>query len=386
MFSSTAGLGHVLPLLPLARATHKRGHEVVWATAGEVCPRIAAAGLDTRPVGLPVDRCLGDYARRWPEGGALEGRAAAAHMFPRLFGVVAAEAAVAGLASAAGVWRPDVVVHEPADFAAPAVAAALGVPNATHALGLAIPEKLVAAAGEQAAGVWRHVGVEARPYGGCYDHLYIDICPPSMQADGLGHVARSVGLRPGAPDAVAGGRLPEPLAERLAAERSRAVVHLTFGTIFADLLVIARVARALARLDALVVVTGPFGGGEGDLRALPPNVHLAGMIAHGALLPHCSAVVSHAGAGTMFKALARGLPQLCLPQAPSDQYRNAAACAAAGAAIALVGDEASDDAIEGAARRLLDEPAFRFSAQRVRAEIASMPTPEDVVGRLEQLV
>ncbi|HSS23012.1 MAG TPA: nucleotide disphospho-sugar-binding domain-containing protein [Mycobacterium sp.] len=47
----------------------------------------------------------------------------------------------------------------------------------------------------------------------------------------------------------------------------------------------------------------------------------------------------------MLGALAHGLPQLCLPQG-ADQFRNAQACAAAGAGIALIGADATTDRIE----------------------------------------
>src|SRR5262249_46188457 len=117
---------------------------------------------------------------------------------------------------------------------------------------------------------------------------------------------------------------------------------------------------------------------------LPPNVEVATFIPHSDLLPRCSIVVSHAGAGVMFRSFAAGLPQLCLPQTPSDQFRNAAVCAARGAGLALFGQEASEDAIEAAARRLLSEPSFRVSAERLRAEIEAMPAPADVVARLER--
>ena len=58
------------------------------------------------------------------------------------------------------------------------------------------------------------------------------------------------------------------------------------------------------------------------------------------VLPHCTAVVSHAGSGTVLGALGTGLPQLCLPQA-ADQFRNAAGVSAAGAGLALHPDNAT---------------------------------------------
>jgi UDP:flavonoid glycosyltransferase YjiC (YdhE family) len=369
MFSSTGGWGHVLPMLPLAVGAREHGHDVLWGTAAEACPLVAAEGVAAAPVGISAGNCLARYARRWPEAVGLEGRAASAHMFGRLFGAVAAPAAAPGLERLVRDWNPDLIVHEAAEFAAPAAAAAAGIPSITHGFGLLVPPDRVADAGEHAAPVWKRLGVEPRPYGGCYEHLYIDICPPSMQTDELAHVPQRTSLRPA--DPAPGGTEGD-------------VIHLTLGTAFSDYATTTRVARALARLGAPLIVTlGP----HADVAAVgpfPANVEVAKFLPYRDLLPSCSLVVSHAGSGVMLRSLAAGLPQLCLPQSPSDQFRNAASCAARGAGIALVGAEASDDAIEVAARRLLEEPSFRVTAEGVRAEIAAMPAPADLAGLLER--
>ena len=67
MFSSTAGYGHVLPMLPLAVSARERGHDVLWATAAEACPLIQEEGAAAAPAGVSAESCLAEYARRWPE-------------------------------------------------------------------------------------------------------------------------------------------------------------------------------------------------------------------------------------------------------------------------------------------------------------------------------
>ena len=74
-------------------------------------------------------------------------------------------------------------------------------------------------------------------------------------------------------------------------------------------------------------------------------------IPHTLLLPRCSLVVSHGGAGIMFGTLAHGLPQLILPQG-ADQFMNAAACQNARVALALTPDELSAEAVAAAAGRV----------------------------------
>jgi UDP:flavonoid glycosyltransferase YjiC (YdhE family) len=100
------------------------------------------------------------------------------------------------------------------------------------------------------------------------------------------------------------------------------------------------------------------------------------------VLPLCTAVISHAGAGTMLGALCFGLPQLCLPQS-TDQPFNAAALLPTGAGLALAPEELTADAVASAVGDLMHAPAFREAAQRLRTEIERMPGAETV---LEQLV
>jgi UDP:flavonoid glycosyltransferase YjiC (YdhE family) len=52
------------------------------------------------------------------------------------------------------------------------------------------------------------------------------------------------------------------------------------------------------------------------------------------LLPTCSAIVHHGGAGTMFGALAHSVPQVILPQG-ADNFEHAAMCVAADVAESL---------------------------------------------------
>ena len=87
LFSSTAGYGHVLPMLPLAWAFRDAGHDVLWATARRATHLVAAAGLDTAPAGLAgaalVERDGVGCTSAWPRSPPPE---RAAFMFPRMFG------------------------------------------------------------------------------------------------------------------------------------------------------------------------------------------------------------------------------------------------------------------------------------------------------------
>jgi UDP:flavonoid glycosyltransferase YjiC (YdhE family) len=381
LFSSTSGLGHVQPMLPLATALQAAGHDVRWATGESACGTIAAVGITAVPVGLSDAERMATFLERHPEAAAMTGEDRATFMFPRLFGGVAAPAAVGGLVELTDAWRPDLIVHEQAELAAPAVAAALGVPNVCHGFGFAVPPERVALAGELAAPAWAHVGVAPRPFGGCFDHLYIDVYPRSLQPEELPHLGRRVHRRPESTTAAPGDRLDDAVQARLT---DRPLVYLTFGTTFNVNPTFARALDGLAGLDVEVVATVGPSGDPAALGPQPDHVHVTHYVPQSHLLPHVDVVASHAGSGTFLATMAAGLPQLCLPQA-ADQFRNGAACEGAGAGLTLAGEAATADAIGEAVERLLDDPTFRTGAGRLAEEIASMPSPAELVPVLEEL-
>jgi calicheamicin 3'-O-methyl-rhamnosyltransferase len=106
------------------------------------------------------------------------------------------------------------------------------------------------------------------------------------------------------------------------------------------------------------------------------DVMVEQFVPQGLVFPHCRAVVAHAGAGTMLGALAAGLPQVLLP-AGAEQFLNAAACAAAGAAEVA---QYSPESVRTAFERL--GPSHEAAADRLAAEIAAMPTADEALEAL----
>jgi MGT family glycosyltransferase len=164
------------------------------------------------------------------------------------------------------------------------------------------------------------------------------------------------------------------------------MIYLTFGTVNNAAAAFGTAVAAVQGMDALVVVTTGANQDPEVLGSLPSNVHVSRFIPQSLLLPRYSAVVSHAGSGTLLAGFAQGVPQVCIPQA-ADQFRNAGACASAGGGIALQGEAeaATESAIGEAVLRVLAEPEFREAARKVQAEIAIMPSAEAVAETLEQL-
>jgi UDP:flavonoid glycosyltransferase YjiC (YdhE family) len=381
LFTTTAGLGHIHPTVPLAQAMVDRGHEVLWALPPDGIEHVEHAGIRAAATGTAGLTQPAEVRRRYPEVASLTPAEAPDFMFGKLFGAISASDRLPDLVAVARSWRPHLVVADAAEFAGHIVAAEIGVPSVTKAFGALVPERRMVSASEEVAPLWRGRGLEPRPYGGAYDHLYLDIYPPGLQPPTASHVPRRQLLRPETYDGVQDGSGPVPLPSGSA---DTPLIYVTMGTVFNDSGPLEVAVDALARVDARVLVTVGPRADPGVLGPQPRNVLVERYVPQTLLLPACDLVISHGGSGTVLAAFGHGLPQVCLPQG-ADQFLNAASVAAAGAGISLGPSEANAEAIGEGAVRVLGDRTFGDSARRIRDAIATMPSPHDVAVLLETL-
>jgi MGT family glycosyltransferase len=164
----------------------------------------------------------------------------------------------------------------------------------------------------------------------------------------------------------------------------RPLALVAFSTTFQDHAgVLQRVLDAVAGLPGVraLATLGPALDGAG-LRA-PPNAVLRPSAPHDAVLREASVVVTHGGHGTVMRALAHGVPLLCMPMG-RDQADNAARVAARGAGLTLAPAAAAEE-IRAALGRLLGENGFRDAARRLGAAVAAEASSLAVVDELEAL-
>ena len=146
--------------------------------------------------------------------------------------------------------------------------------------------------------------------------------------------------------------------------------------------VLQRATSALGDLPVRgLVTTGP--AIPVDAIDAPANVTVVRRAPHSEVLRHASAVVTHAGHGTVIKSLAAGVPVVAVPLG-RDQLDNAARVAHHGAGLRLK-PKASSDAIARAVRRVLDEPSYRANAERLATAIASETSQDLAAEELEDL-
>ncbi|RBM23382.1 glycosyltransferase [Prauserella sp. PE36] len=390
-------LGHAFPLVPLARALRAAGHDVLVATGG---PALAVrdAGIDVAEVGSSVrfGRSALRIALTRPRLAMAETAGEGGLEFvSRLFAAVG-EHMAGEVLSLAGNWKPDLVVHEPLAAAGALAAARQGVPSVVHDTSLYDGADLTAATvsrmghsppppmavlrtappslavfGEQGS----FAPVFAEPEQGPADRPQGHLRCAERTEGGLG--GTSAAELPLRPVPFSGeGPVPEELRRRPDAPRilvSRSTVAGPGGA-----RTMAAVARVAAHVDAEFVLVRP--PERLARRPLPPNVRVTGWVPIPEILPTCSAIVHHGGAGTLLAALAAGVPQLIEPGA-GDRARHARLVAERGAGLA----SSAKDVTSALLTTLVTDPALAEAAAEVQREIAAMPSPQTVAQQLTDM-
>ncbi len=370
LLTSNPLVGHWLPMLPLARAAQAAGHEVVVAAGPNVVPDIERRGLAAWAIGPQLETIqagLRDRPRAAAESDADRTVANGMAMF--------ADPAVArsyDLLDRTADWRPNIVVREIYELAGMYVQADLHV---LHGLGAHYPnfvalaqlvlDRVSSSLGDPA---WR-VPMADTPY--------LDPFPAVLQAPDDQPYTDVIRIRPDAGEIRPGDVLPG----RVTALPYERTVYLTLGTVFNNVAEFAVPLDALRDLPVNVVLTCGYAADPEAFEPLPPNVAVEQYVSQALLLPRCSAVVCHAGAGTIIGALAHGVPLVCLPRG-ADQFGNAVQIARIGAGITLLPNQVSAEAIRDATRSVLDDDSYAAAAVSVKAEIERLPDPSAVVEEL----
>lgn len=383
LFLSTPQAKDLLPMVPLAWALRASGHDVRIATSG---PALAVAG------GLPVV----DFGPADPGSAEAMPELAPGHrqmVWSRLHTVEEGWPVLGYIAStfadpmlrAAREFRPDLVVHSQLQGAGLLTAAALGVPAVEHGFGLLRTGRFYDELAGLVPATLARLGMTADDLA-AVPRALIDIAPPSMVkaqegAWPLRHLPYN-----------GGGVVPEDL--RLPPEgRARVAVTLgTMGLIGPDVDAEAFLGRFLPllgdlarRSDAEFVLIGiesrhlDAAGFRGD-EPIPGVRYLRDWVPLRELLSGCTAILHQGGAGTMLNALDAGLPQLTVP-AVAPNFMHSVLMRDRGLGWWVTPDELDAAAVE----RLLADENARVAAREVREEIATMPVPSSLVGRLEAL-
>lgn len=334
---------------------------------------VARTGFDFHPGGEPAEHEVAKIREQLP----VVPRADAVVLGNReLFGRLAARAMLPAVDELIAHWRPDLVVREPCEYASAAVAARLGLPVVQVAISKARDESASIAAAAPAL---------ADLLAGLPDEVtrtpYLTRFPPSLDPSTF-------------PTTI---RFREPTPEPSALPdwwdgSTDPLIYLTFGSVFGHLAkavgAYRAAAEALAQLPVRVLLTVGRAVDPAALGRLPANVHVESWVEQTDALAAAALVVCHGGSGTVFGALAAGVPLVVVP-AFADQFSNGRLVAESGAgSVIVVGDtrrlidERDADHVADSVRAALTNDDYRQAAQQIAAEMAAAPPIDDVVAEL----
>jgi len=129
---------------------------------------------------------------------------------------------------------------------------------------------------------------------------------------------------------------------------------------------IERLGHALSRLDVDAQI-GTGSSSADQISSPTPRIRNSPFIPLNELLPQSRLLVNHAGNGTIVRAMAAGVPQLCVPFL-QDQHDYARRISELGIGL-MLSKNAGVDEIEAAVATLLDESKFLEKAEEEQARI-----------------
>jgi len=372
-------------MLPLAREAARLGHHVVFATGPDAVAQVQGAGLQALPAGLSFI----EVRRRYAQAAGLE----LAGLSPQerlehllLHGLIgiAAPAMLEDLLPFAGTWQPDLVIRNLGEPAAEVVATAAGVPHVIH--GFSSPKSSYFATAHRAglAELYEGCGIDPPSGDSRLTTPYLDIWPEGLHTQAEDWQYPNMWpLRPENAIPLSTPAARPGTLDRLPYERT---VYVTAGTTHNSTPGLLETMVAALHDEAVNVVVTI--GSDGDLDrfgAQPKHVRVERYIPQNTLLPHCDVVLCSAGAGTVLGALAHAIPLVVAPVA-TDQYEMAAQIEHAGAGRACSTQPLSPAAVRESFQEVSANPAYSAAAARLREQILSMPTPAELVRRLDELL
>ncbi|MGV9478877.1 glycosyltransferase [Gordonia aichiensis] len=166
-------------------------------------------------------------------------------------------------------------------------------------------------------------------------------------------------------------------------DKSRPIIHVTQGTLAnSDFDSLVRPA-ATALADWNVTVVASTGGRPVEtLGRLPDNCRAAEFLPYDQLLPATSAIISNGGYGTVMLAHAHGVPAVIAPGA-EDKPEVAARVAFHGTGIDLRTDSPTHSQIRNAVARVLDDSSYRQAAATLSSALSQYAPLESIAQALE---
>jgi UDP:flavonoid glycosyltransferase YjiC (YdhE family) len=392
LFSTTGGVGHFGPLVPIARECAAAGHEIAVAAPQAFHGTVENGGFPHLPFpDVPADvmRQVFDRVPHLPFTEA--NRVVVAEVFARLD----AQAALPELIDIIASWQPDMVVREPYEFASLVAADSAGIAQVQVAIGMnRFGSGFAAVVAEPLAELSTLAGLP--PDRGAT----LAVISPTFTSVPAVLDAPDLDLRdapPTGPDAELGPiwrfRVPVDQGKgRLPGQWGNVddpLVYVTYGSVTGGMAhlsgLYAATLDALADLPVRVLLTTGRGADRSLVQPSPPNAWVEQWWPQAEVMPLAAAMIGHGGFGTTMAALVAGVPQVVVPLFAFDQFVNAEQVAKAMAGVHLIGGQGGLAELPRAVTRVLHDPDIVAGARAVAADIAAQPELAHCVQILEEL-
>ncbi|MFI0982676.1 activator-dependent family glycosyltransferase [Streptomyces sp. NPDC021093] len=409
---------HFNGCVPLAWALRTAGHEVRVASQPPLTESITTAGLTAVPVGHDPEivRVMADAGPRiyaHHEGHDLMNhqdpsqereflRASSEMLTEAFYSRINSEQTVDDLVAVCRDWQPDLVLWETFTFGGAIAARVAGIPHARVLWGpdlfLHMRTSLLGRLAQDGVDPARTPGADPlRDWAtGQLARHGLDFTEETVTGQWrIDQMPASMRLAPGQSTLTMryvpyNGPGPATVPSWLRGAPERPRICLTTGLSVRTIdspdgraVTTGDFFEAVAGLDAEVVAI--LGEAErARLTSVPDNIRVVDFTSLHVLLPTCSAIVHHGGAGTWGTAAIHGVPQIVLASMWDNVHR-ARRTQELGAGIFLPPAELTPALLRTSLDRVLYEPSFAKAAQELRTEIVAEPSPNDLVAALERM-
>lgn len=419
LMACTPAIGHLNPLLAIARIAQSRGDEVVLTTGTWLEPRVVEAGVRFAAADFDIPRAADLVPERLniPPGPARE-----EYVFKRFF-LETMPVQAQTLRTLIAAEAPDVVVVDQiycgstplfldrSQARPPLVNVGISFLPLDRPDGAPLFVGLPPAHDEATRQRYARIGVQAdavfnSPIRAYTNEKLADLGLPPLQGSLMNervmHCDAYLMLTVPAfeydfytlPDHVHFvGALPAPLSslpqpgwwEEL--DDGRGVVLVTQGTVANDdlgQLIEPTIAALADRSDLLVVVTTGGRPVEDIKVAIPGNVRLAPYLPFATLLPKVDLLVTNGGYGTVAMALATGIP-IVVSGTSEDKAEVAARVAWSGTGVNLATNAPTPEALLAGVSEVLSNSGFRDRARAMADAFAAVNSTQTIHNILDVL-
>jgi UDP:flavonoid glycosyltransferase YjiC (YdhE family) len=379
LFTCIPAFGHLHAMVPYAQALKDQGHDVAFATGAAFAQAVRSAGFHHFSCGIENASSV-EVLTHLPEWPSIQDRfrdappgTAQLHAFIE----VLAPQMLSGLSAVVEKWNPHLVVRDPLEFGGYIAAERVEIPHVVVDWAIHIPTQVIAK--DALCLLRRRYGLPEDANLETLDrHLVLSAMPPSWKYDGVPYAERL--FRCQLPPYDNDGQFDDPLPDLI--HSGRPVVYATLGTTFNQSPdTFQSIIEALGAEDVSAIVTLGHSFDPSELGAIPKNVHVANYIPQTSLLPHCDAVIFHAGFNSLHSALWHGLPMILIPMGAGDQVPNAMQAVAM--KVGLIAQQPlAVESLRQNIRSVLTDSQLRCNARKLQAEIKALPPVSEAVHRL----